>query len=122
MEVADSALLPYALLSFGREDHNITVGAGIAFFAGDLPGAAYAPVQVVGGKIPLSPRVAVVTETWLLEYVDAKRWRWEAVVPSIAFRVLTEQLSWDLGAVVLVLRAEETYQPLPWIAVSYSIR
>jgi hypothetical protein len=122
MEVDDAALLPYALLSFGREDHNITVGAGVAFFADDLFGSTYAPVQVVGGKIPLSPRVAFVTETWLVQYVDANEWRLEALAPSIAFRILTEQLSWDLGALVPVFPDEETYQPLPWIAVSYSIR
>ena len=134
-------VLPYALLSVGENNNNVTVGAGFAMTFHDgfnIPGA----VLAIGGKRTLTAGTAIVTENWVV-FAERERYDlsgvrteyWTAVpfviAPSVAFRIANNRLSWDIGAVVPFLingNPVDGYQlsdpviPIPVLSVTYRIR
>lgn len=135
-------VLPYALVSYGENDNNLTVGSGfmMTFSEGfNIPGA----VVAIGGKRTLTATTAVVSENWIVwaerSYFDATAERsvdfWTPVplviAPSLVFRIANNRLSWDIGAVVPFIIQNEDNQgfylndpviPIPVLSVTYRIR
>lgn len=126
-------VLPYALVSYGEDDNNVTVGGGamMMFDAGfHLPGA----VLAIGGKRTLTATTAIVSENWII-WGDLGGNRWSAVpwliAPALAFRIAGDRLSWDVGAVVPLFIIDEmdgTFHlqdpvfPIPTLTLTYRIQ
>ncbi|MEI6873794.1 MAG: hypothetical protein WCL50_01555 [Spirochaetota bacterium] len=94
--------LPYAIASFGHPNSNLTLGLGLPF-AWEPEGGAR-PVGVVGaigGKAIVSATTSIVTENWVIAMSDG--WTWSRldvlVLPTAVFRIASERLSWDIGAI-----------------------
>jgi len=131
-------VLPYALVSYGTDANNATLGAGLAMTFSEgftLPGG----VVAVGGKRTLTSTTALVTENWVLWAERSDPYGGErtlngvpvAVAPSLVFRIASSRLSWDLGAVVPVIiqqemsgryYAQSPVIPIPIFSVTYRVR
>jgi hypothetical protein len=135
-------VLPYALVSVGENNNNVTVGSGFAMTFNEgfnLPGA----VVAIGGKRTLTAGTAIVTENWVIwaerERVDQVTFEtteeWTAVplviAPSAAFRIANNRLSWDIGAVVPFIIDGDRVSgywlndpvfPIPILSLTYRIR
>jgi hypothetical protein len=135
-------VLPYALVSVGEPNNNVTAGAGFGMAFSDgfsVPGA----VLAIGGKRTLTATTAIVTENWIAwlerddSWMDPDLSPWTAVpsmiAPSVVFRIASDRLSWDLGAVVpffiertwdagLVYALTTPVIPVPLFSVTYRIR
>jgi hypothetical protein len=128
-------VLPYALASFGHENRNFTIGAGVP--AAWSPGGGFRPAGLVGtlaGKIIISPTTSIVTENWIVAYCDG--WAWSQTVgyifPAAVFRIAGDRFSWDIGAIVPLAVAQRggpflqgmmggTVIPIPILSVTYRI-
>jgi hypothetical protein len=127
----NALLLPYALVSFGSPNRNVTAG-GAAVFSTANSGFDGA-VAALGGKFVITPTTAIVTEHWFI-------WVFEEAVPyptlnvlGVSFRIAGSRLSWDIGAVVPIRLSNEsgtfeiggmfenTIIPLPLISLTYRI-
>ena len=94
--------LPYAIVSFGHPNSNLTLGAGIPLAWAPSPGARPVGfVGAIGGKFIVSNTTSIVTENWVIAISD--RWAWTRldmyVLPTVVFRIAGERLSWDIGAI-----------------------
>ncbi len=135
-------VLPYALVSFGEDNNNVTVGSGIMMTFSDgfeVPGAVFA----IAGKRALTATTAVVTENWVVwterDRLDVATSTyigfWSPVpsfiVPSAVFRIAGNRLSWDIGAVVPLMIYADSQEgfslntpviPIPILSITYRIR
>jgi hypothetical protein len=95
--LGQGVLIPYLITSFGSENRNLTLGGGGVFTY--LGYASF--VAVLGGKLPLSPTVALITENWVVFPHIADPSGDPAIVmvfPAVAFRIAGNRLSCDIGA------------------------
>lgn len=131
-------VLPYALVSVGDSGNNFTVGSGFAmtFSEGfEIPGW----VVAIAGKRTLTSTTALVTENWVIWTERSVGFPSEEfyspvpsiIAPSIVFRIASDRLSWDLGAVVpFFIEAESRTRffltdpvfPIPVFSVTYRVR
>ena len=134
--LADAGLaLPYAILSFGHENRNLTLGAGlpVAWWI-DRPLHPAGLVGTVAGKIIVSPTTSIVTENWIVAVSDD--WSWSRLegyaFPAAVFRIAGDRFSWDIGAAVPLIVGREggafvegladgTVIPIPILSVTYRI-
>ena len=135
-------VLPYALVSLGEDDNNLTMGSGFMMTFSDgfeVPGVVFA----IGGKRTLTATTAVVTENWI---VWARRDLYDVatgpdpgfwspvpflIAPSAAFRIANNRISWDIGAVVPLIIDGDSVSglslntpviPIPILSLTYRIR
>lgn len=106
--------LAYGVATFGGRDRSLTLGAGVA---ATTTGAGADPLAIamVGGAVTLSPRVALVSENWLLfdEQFDL------AEQPiGLAVRFMGDRLSADVGFVMVPAELDDG-GILPWVSVSF---
>ncbi len=130
------AVLPYAIVSFGHPNRNLTLGTGVPFVW--TQDRAIRPVGILGAigvKIIVSASASVVTENWIMAYSDG--WTWNSLdmylFPSAVFRIAGARLSWDIGALVplwlgyrdgsLMLEGMfgGTVIPIPILSITYRI-
>ena len=100
-------LLPYVISSFGTENQNLTIGAGIPFVVGGIVDGDFSlgGAFVVGGKIVISKTASLITENWVLFFwnynsfdsSDSFGWARFTLFPSIAIRIAGSRFSWDIG-------------------------
>ncbi len=99
-------IIPYSSFSIGSASRNVTVGVGGIFaLSTDLP--MYLDftsfVFVLGGKLPLSSGLALVTENWLLLPYDTFLNAFDedpTLLPALVLRFTGSRLSWDIGLAV----------------------
>ncbi|HUW69099.1 MAG TPA: hypothetical protein VMX33_02600 [bacterium] len=128
-------ILPYALVSMGHPNRDITLGAGLPFtLSPQKPISLAAAALAIGGKIIIARNASIVTETWLLAQNTGGVWDSldMLILPAAVFRIAASRISWDIGA-ILPLRltnAEGWYFggifdgsifPLPVISITYRI-
>lgn len=126
--------LPYVLASFGHENRNFSVGAGMPFLWTSSGGLyANAAVATLAGKIIVSPTSSVVTENWIVFHEsEADGWWAATVLPAVVFRIAGERLSWDIGLVIPLTvdpgaadfvsgLADGTLIPIPLLSVTYRL-
>lgn len=131
-------VLPYALVSVGDSGNNFTVGSGFAMTFSDgfqIPGW----VVAIAGKRTLTSTTALVTENWVIWTERAVGFPVEEfyspvpsiIAPSVVFRIASDRLSWDLGAVVpFFIEADSRTSffltdpvfPIPIFSVTYRVR
>lgn len=131
-------VMPYALVSFGELENNVTVGTGMAMMFNDgfdIPGA----VVAFGAKRTLNATSALVSENWVVwgkraaSPLEAARLSWvpQIVAPSLVFRIASSRLSWDIGAVVpFFIGGDASFGyslntpviPIPVLSVTYRIQ
>lgn len=106
--------LAYGVATLGSADKSLTVGAGVAAegFGDDSDPT---PILMVGGAVTLSPRLALVSENWIVlgEGVEIG----EQPI-GLAVRFLGDRLSADVGFVT-VPAALDDGAVIPWVSVSY---
>ena len=93
--------------SFGTENQNFTLGAGVPFVIGDIVDGDFSlgGAVVGGGKIVISKTASLITENWVLfmwnynTYAVANAFGWVRITlfPSIAIRIAGSRFSWDIG-------------------------
>jgi hypothetical protein len=122
--------LGFVTATLGKPDKSLTVGAGVArtvteeyyseYVRGAWQGnyrneASYTPVVMVGGTVRMSPRLALVSENWLILTEDFKL----SEQPfALGVRFLGERLTADVGMVFVGEVIEEGF-PIPWLSVTY---
>jgi hypothetical protein len=107
--------LPYAEMTLGDQDRNVTFGAG-AVVSTELDGMLV-PV-VVGGIWRVKPKLGLVTENWLV-FEDGD---FLLAVDAAGVRFLPERGRWsvDLALMGIVLEDEGfLFSPIPWLDVSW---
>ena len=122
--------LGFVMATFGKPDKSLTVGGGVARtvseeyygeytergWQGNFSNKAYyTPVVMVGGTARLSPRLALVSENWLVLSED---FRLSEQLFAVGVRFLGDRLTADVG-VVLVGELLDDGFPLPWLSVTY---
>ena len=122
--------LGFVMATFGKPDKSLTVGGGVARtvseeyygeytergWQGNFSNKAYyTPVVMVGGTARLSPRLALVSENWLVLSED---FRLSEQPFAVGVRFLGDRLTADVG-VVLVGELLDDGFPLPWLSVTY---
>lgn len=126
--------LPYVLASFGHENRNISIGAGLPITWTPSEGMqTRAAVGTIAGKIIVSPTSSVVTENWIVFHEGESDGWWAATcLPAAVFRIAGERLSWDIGLVLPVTvdpgaenpvsgLADGTLIPIPLLSVTYRL-
>ena len=83
----------YALSTFGNDDHNITIGAGVGFFDGDI---ANLPAIQLGGMTRIGKRLMFVSDHLLVSDNDNSE-----IAGTWTFRFIARSYSIDLGAAIL---------------------
>ncbi len=126
----DTLGVGFVTATLGKPDKSLTVGAGVArtvseeyyttYAGGEWRGdfrneAAYTPVVMVGGTARLSPRLALVSENWL---VLSEGFKLSEQPFAVGLRFLGDRLTADVG-VVLVGELLDDGFPLPWLSVTY---
>lgn len=98
--------LPYAIASFGSENQNFTLGAGVPLlletYQGDLTTSGAA---VFAGKWVISQSASLITENWIVGSPqtqtvasgDTHRGVFISAFPALAFRIAGSRFSWDVG-------------------------
>jgi hypothetical protein len=96
-------VVPFAITSIGSGSFNLTVGLGGIFtMTTNLPiSFDFVSVAVVlGGIIPLSSTVGILTENWLLLPYDTLYYAFDQTptcIPILVVRISGSRLSWDFG-------------------------
>jgi hypothetical protein len=128
-----AGIIPYCIASWGEPNNNITVGGGplIVYDLGsnqspELPGV----IGVFGGKKVITATTSLIFENWIIwgertKYgsmepvanwyeVEDDSWGegyWDFVpsmiFPAVCFRIASQRLSWDIGAVLPLQIANE---------------
>jgi hypothetical protein len=122
--------LGFVMATLGKPDRSLTVGAGVArtvseeyyttYAGGEWRGdfrnqASYTPVVMFGGTARVSPRVALVSENWLILNHDFKL----SEQPfAVGVRFLGDRLTADVGVVLIGEMLREGF-PVPWLSVTY---
>jgi hypothetical protein len=111
---ADAFGLVYGLATFGGRDQSLSLGAGVAATkVGD--GADPLPIAMIGGAVTLSPRVALVSESWLL--FDEQFELGDQPI-GLAVRFMGDRLSADVGLVTVPSEIGDG-GIFPWVSVSF---
>ncbi len=120
----------FAMATFGRPERSLTLGAGVArtvheeYYTEEVNGewrgdfryeAAYTPTVMVGGTARLSPRIALVSENWL---ILGEGFKLSEQPFAVGVRFLGDRLTADVGMVLVGEVIEEGY-PIPWLSVTY---
>jgi hypothetical protein len=128
-------VLPYAIASFGHENRNLTVGAGLPAAWWPEEGIHFVgAVATIAGKAIVSPTTSIVTENWFMALADDRTWSRLTLYafPSAVFRIAGERFSWDIGAVLPIIVgqaggpfvkgiADGYFVPIPILSVTYRI-
>lgn len=126
----DALGLGFVTATLGKPDKSLTVGGGVTrtvseeyygtYVRGQWRGdfrkqASYTPVVMVGGTARLSPRLALVSENWLILTEDFKL----SEQPfAVGVRFLGDRLTADVGVVLIGEMIQDGF-PLPWLSVTY---
>lgn len=126
----DTLGLGFVTATLGKPDKSLTLGAGAArtvseeyyttYSGGEWRGnfrnqASYTPVVMVGGTVRLSPRLALVSENWL---VLSEGFKLSEQPFALGVRFLGDRLTADAG-LVLVGEVLQDGLPIPWLSVTY---
>jgi hypothetical protein len=80
----------YGVGTFGDDNASVTLGGGYGFAGGEIQSK---PVGMIGGEYRFAPRVAVVTENYLLPISENN------FLYSFGFRFMGEKMTTDLALV-----------------------
>jgi hypothetical protein len=110
----DDFLLAYGVATFGGRDKSLTLGAGVA--SAPIGGGSEAtPIAMIGGAVTLSPRVALVSENWLV-FDDDFELGDQPI--GLAVRFLGDRLSADVGFVTVPASLDDG-AIVPWVSVTF---
>ena len=120
----------FVMATLGKPDKSLTVGGGVARtvseeyyteytgrgWQGNFRNRVeYTPVVMLGGTARLSPRLALVSENWLVLSED---FRLSEQPFAVGVRFLGDRLTADVGVVLVGEMIEDGF-PLPWLSVTY---
>jgi hypothetical protein len=106
--------IAFGVVTLGGRRRSLTVGAGVAV-ADFSDGRETAPLALVGGAVTVSPRIALVSENWLVLNGEVELGQQPI---GLAVRFLGDRLSADVGFVT-VPAALADGAVVPWVSVSY---
>ena len=127
---ADTLGLGFVMATLGRPDKSLTLGAGVArtvseeyyteYVGHEWQGnfrnkASYTPVVMIGGTARVSPRLALVSENWL---ILSEGFKLSEQPFAVGVRFLGDRLTADVG-VVLIGEVIQDGFPVPWLSVTY---
>lgn len=110
-----TAGIAFALATFGAPDLSVTGGVGYGWIRHDGEDFALAdrPFLGLGGTWRFSPRLALVTETWLFDKIDR-----DTQPMGIALRTFADKWSADWGF-AFAADAPLTHTPIPWLSITW---
>jgi hypothetical protein len=104
----------FGVVTLGGRDKSLSLGVGLAG-ADFSDGLVASPIVMVGGAVTLSPRIALVSENWLVLNGDVELGQQPI---GLAVRFLGDRLSADVGFVT-VPAALDDGTVVPWVSVTY---
>ena len=122
--------LGFAMATLGKPDKSLTLGGGVArtieydsvtrivngrTVYETRKHAAHTPVIVVGGTVRVAPRIALVSENWLVLHED---FNIKEQPFALGVRFLGDRLSADVGVILIGELIDEGF-PIPWLSVTY---
>jgi len=84
----------YGLATYGDIERNVTLGVGFGFFDKEF---AKRPIITLNGLMRVGPKMALVTENWMIPVTDWEENRDYFEIVTYGVRFFGEKLSVDLG-------------------------
>ena len=122
VEGVEAAGFAFGNATYGTPDTHVTLagGAVVAFSAGEVPAAA----GTIGINHRLGPRVAFLSENWVLVILNGEDGPWGVpffMVPSGGVRLFGPSFAVDLALVpVITGETDLPVLPLPWVSFAWN--